>query len=289
MKKKKKSMLLPLVVSIVVFNFLLNRIEINSNIINFMLSSSNSHFASKEDEGFSSIFLDLIGIELDNPVSILESNVVFNENKEPMFTYMNNQNIVSNPVVYIYNTHPTEYYVDDYLTEYNLRPGVLTASYVLQEQLNSMGINTIVEEKNVYNYLLENDLDYNSSYDVSRLYLEEAIKEYPSLELIIDIHRDAIPRDSSYVEIDGKPYARIMFVMNEAYENYDNSTSFNNLIDSNYPGLSRGIYEREYHFNQDLNTNIFLLEVGSDKNSYEEVLNTVEAFSLMIKEYLNEG
>ncbi len=286
--KRKKSWFLLVLVFIVIVNFLLNKIDINSNMISFMLSSSNSYFADKEEYNLYDVVLDIIDIELNNPVSLLESNLVLNEKPEPMFTYINNQNIVSDPVVYIYNSHPTEYYVDEYITDYGLRPGVLTASYVLQEKLNAMGINTIVEEANVYNELLANGLTYNDSYEVSRKYVENALTSYPSLKLIIDIHRDAIPKESSTTNIDDIDYAKIMFVMNTTYSNYDKAIKFNDIVKEKYPTLTRGIYDKTYHFNQDLSTDVMLLELGADKNTYEEVLNTVNLFSGLVGEYLNE-
>ena len=67
----------------------------------------------------------------------------------------------------------------------------------------------------------------------------------------------------------------------------------NNILNTKYPNLSRGILKKEGYgvngvYNQDLNENIILLEVGGHENNIDEVNNTLELISIAIKEYLNE-
>ncbi len=264
---------------------------INSNelFIKKLLSHSNSHLTDYDNNTITKELLKLVDINIENPITLLNKDVKL-VSSEPvqMFNYINNQNIVSNPVIYIYNTHPLEYYIGDFQTEYNLNPGVLTATYLLQEKLNAIGLNTIVEENNVNNYLINNNLTYNDSYEVSRIFLQDKLNKYKDLKLIIDIHRDATTKGVSTTTINNESYAKVMLVMNKSYTNYNKAQTLHNIIETNYPTLTRNIFEKIYHFNQDLNTNVMLLEIGSDKNTYDEVLNTIDALVISIKEYLNE-
>ena len=77
------------------------------------------------------------------------------------------------PIIYIYNTHDEEEYEHNYINSYNISPNVKLASYYLQEQLNNMGIISIVEERSVADLVRKNDWVYSKSYDVSRIYLED--------------------------------------------------------------------------------------------------------------------
>ena len=80
-----------------------------------------------------------------------------------------------------------------------------------------------------------------------------------------------------------------MFVNNVNYENKNISNKINNIILKNYPNLSRGIYKKYIsNFNQDLANNIILIELGGNKNTLDEVLNTIPILALSIGEYLYE-
>ena len=70
-------------------------------------------------------------------------------------------------------------------------------------------------------------------------------------------------------------------------ENKKNMTGLDTLMDKYYPGLSRGIYERKAYYNQDLNKNIMLIELGAKENTIEEVTNTIEALTFIFNKYIN--
>src|SRR5690606_32840748 len=81
---------------------------------------------------------------------------------------------------------------------------------------------------------------------VSRQAVDKVRKEHPSLSYFFDIHRDAdIPRETTAITIDGKTYARILFVIGTGHPRYKENLQFaeslDALLDENYPGLSRGI------------------------------------------------
>ena len=82
-----------------------------------------------------------------------------------------------------------------------------------------------------------------------------------------------------------------MFVIGAASSNYqkikENSTRMNEIIKNQYPTLTRGLFERNGAvYNQDVNENMLLLEVGGNNNTYDEVMNTVEILAPIIQTYL---
>lgn len=202
---------------------------------------------------------------------------------------------IENPIVYIYNSHQLENYSSENLDIYGITPNVLMASYLLKEQLNEIGIPTIVEDANMSELLSINGWDHSYSYKASRLLILSKKSEYSTLKYFIDIHRDAISKAESTITINGKNYAKILFVVGEDHDNwesnYESATKLNNIIEKNYSSLSRGILKKggvgvDGIYNQDISGNSLLIEVGSVDNTIEEVLNTVTAITKCLKEYI---
>lgn len=257
----------------------------NEEFIKMLLQDSNYHLLyEKQNKNLISKFIKLINkIEINEPVSIVQNS--FNSNDDITFSYMTNP-IIEKPRVYIYSTHQGEEYSGKGLSEYNIEPGVMMASYLLQDRLNEMGIVTIVEERSVSEYLKQNNLQYKDCYQATRHFLKTTLEEYEDFDLVIDLHRDALSKDLSTVTIDGKDYAKVLFVMNPNYaDNMSLVKRLNNSINTKYPKLSRGIYDGYRDtFNQDLNSNAILLEVGGQHNTVNEVVNTIDAIAEIIKE-----
>lgn len=185
-------------------------------------------------------------------------------------------------VIYIYNTHQTEEY-EGY--------DVLSAAKELQSELKQYNIDAIVEETNIRDELTKNNYVYSQSYRVTRELLEKHISD--DVSLYIDLHRDSSNHDISTTLVDDKGYARMMFVVGGKHENYlDNyhvSEELNKMIKNINPLLSRGILLRKSSsYNQDLNGNVVLIELGGPNNTKEEVSNSIKALALAINYYLSE-
>lgn len=141
----------------------------------------------------------------------------------------------------------------------------------------------------------EQGYQYAESYVASRTFVESILKKYPDLKLIIDLHRDAIPHDSSTITIGEKNYAKVLFIVGMNNPNYQTNLSLaqslSDLINQSYPKLSRGIMSKSGSnvnglYNQDLNGNMILLELGANENTIDEVQNTVEAIVPIMSAYL---
>ena len=112
------------------------------------------------------------------------------------------QPIGSQKSIYIYSTHQQEGYKD--------QNTVLEASAYLGKLLREAGYEVVVEDRNFTEELNTLGLNYNQSYQISRNAITDAVMEHQGFDLMIDFHRDSVPRESSYIEASGKNYAKIL-------------------------------------------------------------------------------
>jgi len=166
----------------------------------------------------------------------------------------------------------------------------------LAEELTDKGIRTIVNTDDFYQNLLDQGQSYVDSYDESLKAIKAAKKENKNLKYFFDLHRDDKPREKTTVTINGKVYARIFFVVGASSKYSDKNRKFaddlHNIMESKYPGLSRGIIDKgedggDGEYNQSVSPNSILLEIGGIENSIGEGYNSVEALSEAFEEYLS--
>ena len=300
--KFKKLILLVIAIYLiyVIRNYTLNIKLINSNekFIYTTLDSSNNYSYENNNNNIISKLSKYVEDNIfNNPIFFLKSQINYNNKKEEIdnVSFLYEQNVL--PLVYIYNSHQGENYGMKYLEEYNITPNVLMAANMLKEKLESKNIKTLVEEANILQYMQENGLGFANSYQASRVFLEKAINKYKSVKLFIDLHRDSVSNISTTVNINGKDYAKVLFVVGLENENYEKNlevvTKLNNIILSKYPNLTRGIMKKQGSgvngiYNQDLNENVILIELGSNENNIDEINNTLDILKDVIGEYLNE-
>lgn len=280
----------------------------NEEFLQNMLRDSNHYllYQKSEENVIAKIGKYFMDFDLEKPLSLLGVPTVEEQKKEEMVyqkdpdaTFVSNPvektDVSSSPQVYIYNTHQTESYSMKTLEPYNITPSVMMASYLMKEHFQKEGIETIVEETNISDYMKEQGYQYAESYVASRTFVESILKKYPDLKLIIDLHRDAIPHDSSTITIGEKNYAKVLFIVGMNNPNYQANLSLaqsiSDLINQSYPKLSRGIMSKSGSnvnglYNQDLNGNMILLELGANENTIDEVQNTVEAIVPIMSAYL---
>lgn len=226
-----------------------------------------------------------------NPKEIIKQNFKIEE-KETLQVV---EKIETEPLIYIYSTHETESYSDKHLELYNIKPTVKTMSYILQDYLSDLGINTIVEKNSVTNILKQNNWSYKHSYEASKILAEKAITEEPQLKLVIDLHRDSSKLEKTLLETQNKKYARILFVIggeNKNFEeNYTLSEKLEVLLENEVKGISRGIIKKSGTgvngiYNQDLSSKIILIELGGQYNEIEELNNTIKVLAKVILKYI---
>lgn len=291
------------------FRFLWNKlIRPNMNEETFLsyLIHNSLHY---EDETYES-YDDYLHFNLKNPSFLLryslnhfvgESQAVVDTDEEPKnpveYVPDPSPSEVSKPLVYIYNTHQTEGYDSSSLENYNIKPSVLMASYVFKENLNDLGVPTIVETNNVAEILRTQNWAYSYSYQASRILLEDAYKKNPSLQFFIDLHRDSSLRDATTTEKDGKSYAKVLFIVGKGHKDYEKNLALANYLNDELkkinPDLSRGVTAKGLLnvsgiYNQDFSKNAVLIELGGQYNSIEEATNTIPILSKIIANYVKE-
>ena len=279
-KPKRVNFIVFLIIIFILFlvaNFLLKKIELNSNelFVKRLLQKSNYYLINENLD--TNLTYKLFKFDLKNPITIMDKVFAYEKDIQT-FAYIQN-NFVDNPKVYIYSTHPNEKYIDNTISY---------ASLILQEKLNSLQVETIVEERSVIDYLEDNNLEFDDSYKATREFLSDKLKTY-DFDLIIDLHRDAV--NNTTVKINNKEYAKIMFVQNVNYKNnIILANKLNDILNEKYSGITRGIYNKYVdNFNQDLNNNVLLIELGGNTNTFEQVNNSIDALAYSIKELLNEN
>ncbi len=185
--------------------------------------------------------------------------------------------------IYIYNTHQGEKYANKSVKE---------GSRYLMEQLKQRGYEVNYETNDFELYKAKNNIDYKYSYTVSKKYINNAVKEHGQYDLVIDFHRDSIKKSLSTITYENKSYAKLMFVVGKGSSNYKNvkkmSSELSNMLNEKIPKISRGIYVKQSHYNQDTTKNMVLIEVGANENTYEEIQNSLNILTLVIDEYLSQ-
>ncbi|MBP3840629.1 MAG: stage II sporulation protein P [Bacilli bacterium] len=228
------------------------------------------------------------------PDKLLNMKLVYKKEKTKVVIKEEN----THPLVYIYNTHETEEYASSTIAEYSVRPNVSINNYIMKDILEKNNINTLIKKGSITDIRKINGWNYNYCYKASRILMEEAKKENESLKYFIDIHRDSLPKDKTTISINGKNFAKVLFIVGLENSNYKENLYFtekiNNKINEKYEGLSKGIYKKEGPgvngvYNQDFSPYTILIEVGGEENNVEEVMNTMIEVSKIISEVIIEN
>lgn len=255
-------------------------VTINKNAISKILSNNSIHIIYNEDDNYFNKILQKF-ININDPVGILKNqteNKIILKDKLKLSSYKYK--------VYLYNTHDLEQY-KDFIQ--NIKISVGNASLLLLNNLKSIGIDVIVEKQKVSD-LTNNDL--SKSFDTSKILIENIIQN-ENIDLFIDLHRDDEKKEVTTLELNGKKYAKVKFVVgrkNKNYMlNYNLTELINRKIKEKYPDLTRGIVLNDnYTYNQELSEKIIFINIGGYENDIVEVKNTIDLLGSIIKEVLDE-
>lgn len=208
------------------------------------------------------------------------------------------------PVVFLHNSHNRESFLPHLPEETNENNAhheevnITKVSERIAESLEANGISTLVDDTDIMNILHEKGWSYHQSYEAARPVVEEAIATNESLQYAFDIHRDSLPRDKTVINMDGKDYATVLFVIgaeNKDYEkNLDLATKIHYKLEESYPGLSKGIITKEGSnsngvYNQDLLEKSVLMEIGGHENTLDEMYLTADIIGEVFSEIYFEA
>lgn len=239
-------------------------------------------------QGDNYIDLDRAG-QVRNVTSLPNSTLLKESRLAPDFKIERN----GEPQVLIMHTHATESYEpyerDFYDSSFNSRttdPNMNMAAVgnAIAEQLEAAGIG-VLHDTTMHDYP-----SYNDSYDRSRETVQNILAENPSIKIVLDIHRDAIERESGeriapVAEVNGKNAAQIMIIsgcddgtmdMPNYLKNFRFASLLQQQLESDYAGLTRPILFDYRKYNQDLTTGSILIEVGGHANSVDQAVYSGE-------------
>ena len=196
---------------------------------------------------------------------------------------------VSVPQILIYHTHSQEAFADS--KEGDISDTIVGMGNYLTELLeNKYGYN-VIHNTSVFD-VIDGVLDRNTAYDLAETEISAVLAENPSIEVVIDLHRDGLDGEKLVTEIDGKQVAKIMFfnglsrtARNGVIDYLPNPYIAENLAFSfqlqikaqeYYPGFTRHIYLQSLRYNLHLKPKALLIEAGSQLNTVEEEKNAME-------------
>ncbi len=209
--------------------------------------------------------------------------------------------LANEPEIFIYHTHTSECYIPvrGKERELNNKPEddkkgdvVKIGKYLQQTLEDEYGIKCIRSEE------INDSFPFRESYLRAREVAQKYIKEYPSIKVVLDVHRDATPGFKTTCEINGKKTATLFFVigtdkMGLSHPNWKRNLKFATKLTENmnlyYPGLSNGIVTSDARYNQDLHDRAMIVEFGNYKDSTLESLHhTVDRFAEILALTLKE-
>jgi stage II sporulation protein P len=206
------------------------------------------------------------------------------------------------PQILIYHTHSREMFADSNPEDMNT--GVIGVGEHLAQILRDQYGYNVLHDIQAYDVMPDGSEDRSKAYNQARDGLEQILAENPTIEVIIDLHRDGVSDDTHLVtDIDGKPTAQIMYFNGLSYtnesgpltylpnENMDANLAFSFRLEyvaaSYYPMLTRCVYLKGYRYNLDLRPKSILLEVGAQTNTVEEAMNAMAPFAVILDKVLN--
>ena len=211
------------------------------------------------------------------------------------------------PLVLIIHTHGTEAYSEngaisfpedeqDHARTSDTDRNVVAVGRALADELIKNGIPT------AHCTILHDSVQYKDSYARAEDTINRYLAEYPTIKLVIDVHRDSIVRSTGEVvrpvtEYDGQAAAQVMCVVGSSWAgdecpNWENNLSLalklKRELNEEYESLCRPPYLKGNTYNQEIAPYSLLLEVGSQGNSLEEAVLSARLVGEKLSELVGE-
>ena len=200
------------------------------------------------------------------------------------------------PQILIVHTHTTEAYTPDGTDVYTPAGGVartleeednmLRVGDEMERVFTEMGLG-VVHARTVHDYP-----QYNGAYTRSARTVQDYLEQYPSIRIVLDVHRDALAAEDGTVykavtRIDGVDTAQVMLVIGQGQdgsnphwmENLTLACKIQTSMNTLYPTLARPMTFRASSYNQELSTGFLLVEVGTHGNTLQEALSAARLFA----------
>ena len=209
------------------------------------------------------------------------------------------------PQILIIHTHGSEAYTMDGEDIYqesdpsrtlDKNYNVVRIGDEMQKIFEEMGL-SVVHDCTLYDYP-----QYSGAYTRSGEAIKAWLKEYPSIQIVLDVHRDALVAENGTVykavtEVDGKKTAQVMMIvgtddLGQTHPHWKKNLALavriQQKLDARWPTAARPIMLRSSRFNQQLTQGSLLVEVGSHGNTLQEALRGARLFARAAGEVLIE-
>lgn len=209
------------------------------------------------------------------------------------------------PMVLIVHTHATEGYSEDgaiycdddaenFARSKDSSKNMLAIGRALQDELQDLGI------ASVHCTVLHDEVQYKDSYRRSEESIRQYLEKYPTIRLVIDLHRDAVIKSNGDVVrpvtlYEGKAVAQLMCVVGSnwngsAHENWEQnlalSLKLRELLNATCTEICRPTHLKASTYNQELAPYSLLIEAGACGNSLEEVKRSMSILAKCLRELL---
>ena len=209
------------------------------------------------------------------------------------------------PQVLIYHAHATEAFERHDSDIYDIRNthrsndnniNIVSVGAVMAQVLEDSGI-AVIHNSTQHDYP-----SHNRAYERSATTINYYLERYPSIRLVLDIHRDAIEREGRMIvkpvaEINGETAAQVMMLigsdngnlnMPQWRENLRFAAALQDAMESTYPELTRPAWLRHRRYNQHLSTGAVLIEIGSHANTLDEAVFSGQMVAHVLAEFIHE-
>lgn len=204
------------------------------------------------------------------------------------------------PQILIYHSHSQEAFIDSVAGDPSTTI-VGVGEYLTTLLQDTYGYN-VIHVTDTFD-IVDGKLDRNKAYTYAQERISQILEENPSVEVVIDLHRDGVADDKKLVTtIDGKDTAKIMFFNGLSRTNQNGEISYlpNPYIQENlafslqlmleakkyYPDIARTIYLRGYRYNLHLRPKALLVECGAQTNTVQEEMNAMEPLADILNKVL---
>lgn len=198
------------------------------------------------------------------------------------------------PQVLIMHTHTTESYLSEESSSYNTEASFRTKDNTQNMVRVGEQIVSVLEQAGIgvlHDTTLHDYPSYSGSYARSAETVKKYLEQYPSVKIVLDIHRDAIGSNGSITAptttVDGRKAAQIMIIsgcddgtmdMPNYLKNFAFAAALQNQLEQMYPTLTRPVLFDYRKYNQDLTTGSLLIEIGSNANTLDQAVYAGELF-----------
>ena len=198
------------------------------------------------------------------------------------------------PLILVLHTHTSECYLptsgETHL--FNGKGDIVKVGNRLVDILNSK-----YQIPTIHCDQIHDQYPWHEAYQRSQVTLQDYLAKYPSIKIVIDVHRDGTPGLEHSTVIEGERTARVMLVigtnrMGLEHPNWEKNLAFAEKVkaetDRLYPGLSLGIIKADARYNQHLSNQAMIAEMGGENCTLEEALHAADYFANVISNIVKQ-